>query len=439
MVGHGGEGFKGGVEHDKGKEILGIHVMPRLIVVDPSLRQLWGHHFNYNKCLVDEAKRRDMEFLVLGHAQIQVPQMSEQLQALKVFDISPEDALEEGRTALEAAILANNYFFQRIGLVMDKVLGEGDFVFFHSFNARMARAIADWTLLVHRKLDIRIGILLMYPDYLEDDRVTPSAETFIYRYFLEAMAQVDRDRVWIGAEHGEIARDFQALSGNRVPIDVGPHIKPEALLDFHRRRLEATPAGDKIRIGYFGTTQLKRGAHLVPKIVEGLEKRFPGRLEFLLNFNLLDVKTRMVEMPDLLDELAALEKRPNVTVARDHLPTEKYYTWLANTDIILLPYSEWYNKSGSGQLFEGLALGKLMVAPEASCLAREIARVGSVGVTFPEQTAEAVVAATANAVERFAELAPRAREAGFRWQDENRPSAFFDRWVRGQLGPCWTA
>jgi hypothetical protein len=102
-------------------------------------------------------------------------------------------------------------------------------------------------------------------------------------------------------------------------------------------------------------------------------------------------------------------------------------------DIVVLPYRERYEVSGSGVFIEALSLGKVLVLPERGWMADFARQHGSAPVTFGEATPALVLAAVEDAVDRYPDLSDRARGAAEAWNDTQGSAAEIADWLRQRI------
>jgi glycosyltransferase involved in cell wall biosynthesis len=215
-------------------------------------------------------------------------------------------------------------------------------------------------------------------------------------------------------ETAEVAQLLSDIAGPWLQIIILPYVAGY-LDEIHTTRKKGRVA--RPVVGYVGQTRPERGALLIPEIAKKTLLAYPDSLAWRVQLN-LDVIRRQVSQ-DLDGTLDWLAKSPAFEFVGSNLPIADYYNLLASIDIMVMPYSDRYDFTGSGIGVESLRLGHVQVVPERSSMARMIAAYQAGAVTFPEATVEKVTYAIIEALERFDELRERCMHAAKTAQAES--------------------
>ncbi|GAB6054605.1 hypothetical protein JCM17960_34250 [Magnetospira thiophila] len=434
--------------------------MSRLIIVDPWLLSHGGHHFNFDLSIIEQAQKRGFQYATLAHRNLIEESLRQKVQAVPVFEWHQYSAvpswvmekIETGEIAAPGQDLPtdelaerwfsgylNTYFSEVFKVALDPLVENGDMIVFHSLNARMLSAVAQWTLQATRRKRCVVALLLMATDYMRFATMTFGWQAHAYKAALNTLVGVNPDQLLITAETQPIADHVALLADHRIPIGVSDHFKPESLLS------ELMPQGEfqmpdlPLTLGYFGHSRFERGTQLLPDVVPQILERFPGQVEFKIQINLTYYEGWRHLAPDLPQRLDSLRGLANVELLTGELMSKDFYRYMAGSDLLLMPYSGRYVIAGSGLFWEGLALGKPMLVPAGSYLAEAVAAIDGGGVLMAEPTVESLVAAISEAVETYETIARKAWAAGPQWHRDHSPAHFLeemtDRLARVQESP----
>lgn len=409
--------------------------MARLIIVDPYLHGYEGHHYNFNLSIVEQAVRHGMEVAILANAKLTDPDIVSTLQAIPVFKFdqyrlptteSSFHAFAANSPVRDPAVLPvlssqlNAYFAHSLDAFLTPLVRDGDVIVFHSVTANMVAAAAGWLADNWRRHDFRTIFFMVAADYEASDG-SWDWQTGVYEGFLGQLAELDPERLYISAETSEIAADLTRLSGGRVVVGVSPHLKPVSLLrKYFSQPSDKRDAGSTCFAACMGETRFEKGSHLMPGVVDRVADLLPERLHLIIQVNYAALENIR---RGLADEARKSYSRPGVTVVDRRLSVDGYYARLKTPNLVVLPYTAHYAKAGSGVFWEAFAMGKPMVVPRDSVMART----NPGCTTFDEPTEDSVAEAVRRSVDAYPDLAAIALEAGRQWQRDHDPETFFDR------------
>ncbi len=389
----------------------------RLIVVDPALQGLSGHHFNYNLALAEEATRRAVPHLVLSNQRVAAPALETDLALMPAFQATPYVNLQH-LTQHEY----DAYVVRRLEEGLTPILADGDLVVFHSLTQANVEGVGLWLARHHPRRAMMAVVLFMFVDYLDFPDEVENAAAGRYRRFFRHCRDLPPERLVLAAEHHEIAADMAAFSGHTRSVGEAPHLKPAAFLGGLPREAPSGRAEPR-RIVYLGHFFESRGADLLDEAVARVAARRPGAAVFDIQINATASGMDADRVEAVRQALAA---RDSVTVHEGPLSTETFYAILGVADIVVMPYTGYYRRAGAGLFYETLALGRVGIVPAASYMARENAWLEGGMVPMAEHSAEALADAMVHALDHFDSLRAQARQAGAVWAAAHSTAAFFD-------------
>lgn len=390
----------------------------RLLYCDPGLTNDLGHHAQSCRAIVGEARRRGIETLVLAAANVDARLQSE-LSARPLFRVSPYARTDGDPYCgwLSGFHLAANLTTEDFRRLNGELRGD-DFVYVNSGQAAQLMALISWlsqSPLPHRAA-IEFGI-----DPGIDARMTPSglvletrdpridASAVLYRFASRYLDVPLLTRVRMATFDPASSAAYQSLMTCPVaalPVPRGREIFPRPWR-----------TGDPVTVAVLGHQRGEKGYQFVPEIFAALARRFPGeRFRFLAHNAQPDF---MPEVQSAMRQLAAGDRR--IEIDERVADSATWSELLARADLILCPYDpSRFAHSYSAVASEAVANAIPLVVPAGSTLARIGAEYGS-GTAFPTWDAGVITEATAQAVENFAILKPRAEAGAEKWAQHHGP------------------
>ena len=426
----------------------------RFVLVDQSLRDFDGHHFEYDLAVVRAAAGLGLAPSVVSHRdfahaeQLGVP-------VLPWFADAWHEANRDALTRRVFAAMAPLPASMRAPLISLGVLARRTMRSLRrkksgppplpGFGASLKKALAEQALLpddhvlVHTLANSELHALLAafagdetaphLHVVLRRDAEEPAVATDPWGGLPAAWQTVRADRVLARKVHfysdtSALAEQYDALFAERVtgvlPI---PHCLPDA---------EPAPAAaGPARIVYLGNARSEKGFHLLPDLVEALWSSHvaTGRARFVLQCNHA-MSLEEVTIDRARKRLAAYPEAQVQLIDRQ-LDVAAFQALLFSADLVLLPYrADLYRRRSSGILIQAAVAGVPVVVPAESWL--DDAAVPGAHVSFagPADLARAV----AEALERLPELQAAARAAAPRVRDENDATALVEQLLRTARG-----
>src|SRR5262249_19255299 len=173
-----------------------------------------------------------------------------------------------------------------------------------------------------------------------------------------------------------------------------------------RQALAARPprvASEPLTVAYLGDAREEKGYQHLPKALSHLWPDYiaKGRVRFVLqsNFNTPG------GAPGVLTASQNLAGFPSTILKNEALQPPEYFEILAQSDIVLIPYSpQRYRYRSSGVLIEAMAAGKVVVTSAGSWMATQVTREHAVLFESPAGIGPAI----AEAIDNFDGMIPAA-------------------------------
>lgn len=386
------------------------------IVLDPGLIGLGGHRYNFAQAIADAAQSLGRTCAIVANRQW--PGLPAPFTVVPALVAWPHGGGDTDRS--------NDFFRAQLTSLPAGWVKHDDVLFFHTPSAALVRGFADWLSELPAATRPVLALNFMIPDFLDGTTGGLAAAAL---YYQRLFALIDPARAILSVETPGHKALLEDLSGGRLTFEVRAPLRLERTwraLDPNRRPLV---------VAHLGQSRPERGTHFLPEIAAMVRPARP--ISWLVQLNRTNLRQWAgrfaadfaVDADRLLPALAALERRGDVELLGDELPSADYYAALDRTDILLLPYAARYTQSGSGVFREGLAAGKVIVGPAGSSLAEEALRRGGGYVGFAEFSPTAIAQAVDEAIAAFPRLCESARAAAAAVGADHDQTRYFKRLV----------
>lgn len=334
----------------------------KLIIVDPSLKDFVGHHFEYDRAICAAATASGVDPVVLGHDQA-LPEIFSGLPFKPSFsrDIWKPYPGEERRSGASAVRFANRSFLAELTEAC-KVVGApaGSVVFGHMITSRQMSAWAQFARSTAARRGWETVLLLRYQSEFYGDDISAKAFRVVERVAKKSPIRIVTDSERLSAQIGRLTT---------LPVGVVsiPHV-PDSC-----KSVGGGQAASPLRVVSLGNARDEKGVLELIQAVRIIDAAGASdRFHFELQVN--------DPSPDIADAIRifASERRQNVTLHREALDSRAYYDLLARADLVALPY--WrsiYEARTSGVFLEAIAAGKPVICTEDTWMSDELAKDGA--------------------------------------------------------------
>lgn len=366
----------------------------RFFVVDPSLRDFVGHHFEYDAATLAGAQAFGFESHCLAHRAATAAISAE----LKLKSVFSYDIWAAPPGVGDPTKRANDIFYAELARSLPPgSLNPGDIVFGHMLTARQ---LGGWAKFAQRMKPggAQLILLLRYEAHRYDHPLAAEAFEMLRR------ARADGVRVRLASDSARLADQLEALGG--LPVEVLPiphtgHAVPRA----------AKPkAGRPLNVVSLGNARDEKGILEIFDAVRLLNREGRGEaFRFVLQVN--DATPALQPAIDVF----AAERHPNVELHGKALSSGAYYEILQDADLVALPY--WrsiYEARTSGVLLEAKAAAKVVVCTDGTWMSDQIAATGG-GIVVADRKPTALANALLAAHDRYEALASEALIGAGRW------------------------
>jgi glycosyltransferase involved in cell wall biosynthesis len=383
--------------------------MRKFILIDPSIRELGGHYYEYAARVLGEASRQGFEPILgancaarcLGSGSWRVVPVYR----YGFFEPGPPRAirwahrmaglaLHSVRPSLAAAVRragaggdSGNHparfrrkrraFFADTARFFDAVpLHEGDIVFLPTVAEADMLGLADF-FRADRTTIKAAWHLLFRRDLPPGD----AALQRLRRHFERFQSERSGHCVSFYTDTEPLTAQYNGLGGVTfrtlpIPTQSATGHRPPALKSATREPLR--------HVVYLGDARTEKGYHWLPRLVT--DARAAGlavRFTFQSNFSIAGGE------PAVAQARAQLESFPpdyGITLVTEALSSESYSSLLLAADVVIIPYDPAaYRARSSGVFAEAMAAGIPVIVPEGTWMAEELRRAGGEsGVIYRE-------------------------------------------------------
>jgi len=361
-------------------------VYKRLFVIDPGLYKISSHHYNHARLIYSAAKSICLYVEVWGNKCITFKNTE-----FKIFSkLAAKYYFKKIRGVLPIfmiiKLIVNNFYMmfdlKRLQTIRDI---KHSLIYFPNVNHSIFLGIILWCFLIR----FRHGQFKIVCRWLNTYENTP----LHYQFFTKMIFIVYRlfNRIHKGflvlATETEYAKEY-FVKFMKTDVVILP--TPFDMFNFNGNIRRSRRINKKIKknicITYLGPARSEKGFNYLPDVVMSFYKNnqyYGGNAKFLIQCVLDEFDSNMKMVKQSIRKLKVLSNNGfSVSLIDKSLTISDYYSFLNESDIILLPYDPHkYKYRGSGIFIEALAYGKFVIVSDGTCMANEIVKQVN-GLTF---------------------------------------------------------
>ena len=397
----------------------------KLVVFDPGLDSMAGHHYHLDLVLKEQAAIHGMEMVLYGFKGMD-PAVEMEFDARLIFDLHCyAHADRPHELTVVNNRLVNNHTFQRnlcegVGLTFQA----NDLIVMHTVLGNQMVGFYLW----YRDLPEpkpRVCMILRFPPWFHLTREHHEVAVALDRHALSLWTAFPSDRVMIAADNRGLAKFYGKLAGFEIPDLPIPIRYPHpgaGCRSAGSPGASGSPASSGLRpphFVYLGEAREEKGIHLVH---EALRRRLP---------ELEGVRfTIQCGRPELLGDLLEQWRRelPEVDFIDRNLTEAEYLSLLADADSILVPYRpDIYDVRTSHVFLEAVGAAKPVMITAGTWMDLELSRLGHIGVKATVFSGDGVSDGLVALASQWRTLADHAPAAAERCRALHNPQEFFRR------------
>ena len=379
--------------------------MARFIIPDPDVKSYAGHHYEYDVSVCEAAVARKYEGIIITHKNLKETEQ-EGIRFIKRF----RHTLYENKH--------DAYRAELMDALRPLSLKADDHIFIPTIYPPQLLQVFAAMVFEESLRQPQWHIMLRRP-LAELDRVTRNFALFNALRVVSDHPEI-RDRLTFYTDTKQLQEEYLAFF---KPLALDIHVLPIphrlSLAEMSKKRKKNAP----LTLSYMGDARTEKGYAWLPHAVADTLARYQGEapLRFLLHshFNLPGGE------PGIAPARALLRKIDPKRVETPEGPfsPDEYYAHLAETDIMLLPYSETdFDRRSSSVCTETIRAGKVAVVNAGTWLADQID--ASRGVVFKgrRKFADGIL----EAIGRFPELSANAQAYAKDFRQFHDPAVLVD-------------
>jgi glycosyltransferase involved in cell wall biosynthesis len=345
----------------------------KLIIIDNSLKNTAGHHYEYARAVGDEARRRGMEVVVAAHRNAEQG-VKETINALPVFRRGLYDkGLNPARfPAIVKTIngIIYNYEFLRDWrkAKLRDTTDSGTIVFIP--NCIEIMVVAIFLLLSFQPASRRPRMVCFFRR--DPRKLMPLIGALLRRFERNGSVMMVTDSDVLADQYGRQTR----MKFYILPI---PHLP---VFPAGKSRAEMTAA--PVRITYLGDARMEKGIDILAGALPLLDAELKEK-KLTCTIQCHSVTGEPGIEPALRLLASAESANPEtVRLVRKPLTTEEYYALISATDAVVVPYRmEEYRARTSGILAEAISAGKPVIVTDHTWMSGQVGKYGS-GILFQD-------------------------------------------------------
>ena len=331
-------------------------------IVDPHLKEIGEHYYNYDIALAEASARRNLSYLIIA------PQSDLDTGNFVVYKVLPDLSSSRARQLKaipliggQAELIAKNliFFFSIRNELSPSKICQDWVIFDPMITANHLLGFLIWLLLIPGNCKAQIVLLFMRPL----SSLGGSGFLRLSVYLLKRVAR--RTHLHLCTENESTRKAAESITGLRwelleLPLAVGDN--------------EPVPSSTgRIKFASLGSARAEKGFNLLIQTLLLLHET--GQLS-QYEFHIQIYSPRRIDR-NLLERVKQLHS-DSIVFYEKALSREAYFDFIRGADVILLPYrSNIYGKAGSGTFTEALSFGKPVVATQGTWMSQQLQHFGA--------------------------------------------------------------
>jgi glycosyltransferase involved in cell wall biosynthesis len=393
----------------------------RFVLADPSLIEFSGHCYEYLASLEAELQSRDIRSIWLGNRAMKRDIMAAS-GALPTFtywcDARPvPQGVDPGSSIGHQSIRRTHE--RQIGADLEEAdkqlrFNADDVLFINTLRHWPMRGVVDWAEKIGRERAPHVVLVLHFTAYPSPEHDDPSAAMY-EAAFQRLEGSPLRDNFTLFADADELIAEYREMTKLQVYLVPIPHTTQTAGASARFKN------DDRITIAYVGEARVNKGYHLLPHLINGIQR---DGLASLAHFHVQSF-THDPTDPFYKQVMGRIDES-NVTFFPDQLDASDYHDYLASADVILAPYLlDNYYKQTSGIFAEAIGMAKATIVPRGTWMASQVKHYGG-GRLFMPDDPQSLLETTSDLIRNFRAVSEQASVAAEKWKLFHTSRNFID-------------
>jgi glycosyltransferase involved in cell wall biosynthesis len=382
----------------------------RLVYCDPCLKSYFGHWASHCSAIVAGFKKLGVETYVLSSSETE-KNVLETFQAFKIFTVSSyaytsSDPIHGVEISYQdiSTILCQD-------LLKVQWITKDDWLYFETASPAALKSIllyiqarGESAPKVVVNLIEKTGVCYIQGEDGLKSLLPVNGNPMLWRYTGMSIPAEIHDRIGFVTIEPIFAKLYSELLQQQVNLI--PH--PFSAFINHR-------SSEKFTIGFLGSQNQSKGFHMIPGIVEKLQK-----INLPISIYVHDSLFYMSKELGYLQDMA--KQNPNLIIDLSRKDAKQWVDAIQKCDLIVAPYApEEYATSSSGIACEALAHGIPLVATAGTSLARQLKECHLQELIVEGYTEDSFVQKIQYAFANKELLRAKAAEAQKAWASQNGP------------------
>ena len=388
----------------------------KIHILDSTLIDKKGHHYEYVKSIFDELVSRDISTSVYCHVKAE-KDIREYFHAILPFTrdihslVKPFPKLDKLNLAYNL-LSANITYYKDLKKIDLSRVGNSDIVLVHTINPNQLFGLYFWYLSI--KSINRPFVIVLFRYGIGDNPRMRRNNTILYRFFFFLILKLKENKVIFSSDSTTLSAEYKKLSGIDFFVFPIPHLPSLPNNTINKK--------DFLTITYFGDARVEKGYCFLPYTINDVLSK-NNNIRFIIQSNLSETPSK--EILNAKDQIRFF--RDNVTIIDKPLESNEYYHLLSQTDAVLLPYNpDIYHGRTSGILAEAIAFGKPAIVTKGTWLEQQVLEYNQCGVVMDNFRDMDLSNAIHKYIANHREYDERAKDASTKWNAFHNAKMYID-------------
>lgn len=390
-----------------------------LYIIDPNLVDYGGHYLTYAKSVSSEAKNRGIGITWLTAKNFRKSLAPDYVEIVEIFD---HNVFYEENTTNENSTVTNfysynKYFYQK--LIYTDILKSRNSVFlFPNVIQNQLYSILEWSNQIQETS--HAVVILRWNNAYMPYNVSRSFTKQILKTYHHCLSnyKIRHKNITIASDTLRLAHFYSQISGDLVKYIPNPQTGTKILQNLGKTG-EIDRHSEPV-LGFYGSFSMLRGSHIIPDIINGILKEN----------NQVSFRCQISNHSKQENEKIITTQSQNpqkVILLSGILDTSLYYSCLATTTLIIMPYSqEFYMWGSSGIACEALSLGIPSVMTRNTTMEDEYKGADAGYKSATTWSPNSFIEATLSALSSIRHLTRRSKQACDNYINQTSPATFLD-------------
>ena len=399
-----------------------------LILIDPNLKDLHGHHMEWDLAIAAQARSRGEDVIIFAHRECPLPSKNG-VEIAPLFSCTTYEARYKDKVSgkFEDFSYFNDVLALELAAIPREKLRACDAVLVPTLTENHLLGYVSWMRTFDAPRAPLFVIYLMFPSGLDVSGIGEPAicdpfQALFYKLAFRRAAEPGAPIHFFGGGR-QLAREFSELIGQTIQA----HPVPIDMVSQNPRRGQDRPTA----MLFAGDAKADKGFVLVPDLADRLCAEFPD-WRFLIHANSGSAwGPARRAFNRMTDEIAP--RHENLVVHTGRLSGEDYLRLMDEADCLVSTYDPVvYARKSSGVAWEAISLGLPMLVPAQTWLEKEVREWDAGYESYENHSVEGIAEKFAAFAQRLPGLVEKSAQAAKSFQLQNGAGPLLN-----QIGRLW--